>query len=294
MTIRHILLTAVATVAITPIARSDEPPLAKKSALFDDSKLCIKVKATLNADKEFANLNLFVSVQDGVVAIQGPLPNEAAKERIQILTAGIVGVTAVKVDCFVVAGEDPLKKEIAARLSPVPKSTTPPPPAPVAIPTATGGLPSIAVGPPTLSLALAPTNDDLPSLNNTNSTVTVQRPIEPAGPMIAGGLLDSPTNAVAKPVAVKPLPNAPSAPRPYPTIPPPNVPILPVGLRPTSPEEIAFTLIELRKSDPRFAGFTATLTEGVVTISGTGSIEARDAFIAATRQLSGVSRVEVK
>ena len=232
-----------------------------------------------------------MSVLDGVVAIQGPLPNETSKERILTISTGIVGVTGVKVDCFVVPGDDPLKSEIAQRLSPVPKVIEP---RPLTIPTATGGLPSIAVGPPALALVVVPNVDDLPSLNNTNASVTAQRPTEPAGPMIAGGLLEAPTNVTSKAVVVRPLPNAPNSPRPYPTIPSPNVPILPVGLRATSPEEVAFALIDLRKSDPRFAGLTATLADGVVTISGNATDEAREAFTSATRQLSGVMRVDRK
>ena len=293
MTLRDLLRTALVTVTVAPILHAVEPPVGQSMVRFDDAKLAMKVKAAFGADRDVGGLNLFVSVLDGVVAVQGPVSNETVKDRIRDLATAVPGVATVKVDCFVISEEDPLKREIAKRLAPVPKGETP-----KAIPVATGHLPSIAVGPPTLSIA-PPTTDDLPSFAGADSTVTVQRPVETtesARSMVMGGLLSAPVTASvsSKAVVVSPLPNAPSAPRPYSTIPPPNVPILPVGMKAISPEEIAFALIDLRKSDSRFAGINATLVNGVVTISGKGDAEAVESFIVASKQLMGVVRVEIR
>ena len=284
---------------VFPIAVSalfaGEPPTAKPPVRFDDAKLAIKVKSAFSADRELGGINLFVSVLDGVVVVQGPVANDTIRDRIKTLTAAVPGVSAVKVDCFVVGEEDPLKREIASRLTPVPK-TEARPATPLTAQVATGTLPSIAVGPPVLAISSPPLSDDLPSRSGTESTVTVQRPAEPAGPMIEGGLLSAPVSAVAttKSLTVTPLPDAPATPRPYPTIPSPHVPILPVGMKATSPEEVAFALVELRKSDPRFAGLQATLSNGVVTISGKAEPDSIDAFLTATRQIAGVMRVEFR
>lgn len=287
MTLRETLNTLLATLLIAPMAYAGEPPLAKSTPAFDDAKLALTIKSKLGADKDLASLNLFVSVLDRVVAIQGPVPSEAAKERIKTLAA-IPGVSDVKVDCFVVATDDPLKKEIAARLNPTPKIEKP-----AAVPIATGGLPSVAIGPPAFAaLPRPPVAEDLPNPRLDNTTVTAQRPAEPLQPLIESGLLAAPVQAAPKMLAITPLPAAPTAARPYPTIPPPNVPVLPVGLKRTSADDIAFALVDVRKSDPRFAGLTVGFANGVVTVSGHS--EFAEAYAAAVRQVIDGVRVEVK
>ena len=286
MTFRVSLQTLLASLLMAPLAWAGEPPLAKATPAFDDAKLALKIKSTLGADKDLASLNLFVSVLDRVAAIQGPVPSDAAKERIKTLAAAIPGVSDVKVDCFIVAGDDPLKKEIAARLNPL--NPTPKTEKPAPVPVATGGLPSVAVGPPAFTtIPRLPIAEDLPNPRLDNSTVTAQRPAEPLQPLIESGLLAAP-----KMLAITPLPAAPTAPRPYPTIPPPNVPVLPVGLKRTSADDIAFALVDVRKSDPRFAGLSVGFTNGIVTVSG--HADYAEAYAAAVRQVIDGVRVEVK
>lgn len=288
MTFRISLLLLFATLLMAPFAGAGEPPLAKATLAFDDAKLALTIKSKLGADKDLASLNLFVSVLDRVAAIQGPVPSEAAKEKIKTLAATIPGVSDVKVDCFVVAGDDPLKKEIADRLNPTPKTEKP-----AVVPVATGGLPSVAVGPPAFTaIPKMPIAEDLPNPRLDNTTVTAQRPAEPLQPLIESGLLAAPVQAAPKMLAITPLPAAPTAARPYPTIPPPNVPVLPVGLKRTSADDIAFALVDVRKSDPRFAGLTVGFTNGVVTVSGHSDFA--EAYAAAVRQVVDGVRVEVK
>jgi hypothetical protein len=291
MTLRITLQTLLATLLLAPFAGAGEPPLAKATPAFDDAKLALKIKSTLGADKDLASLNLFVSVLDRVAAIQGPVPSEAAKEKIKALAAAIPGVSDVKVDCFVVATDDPLKKEIASRLNPT--NPTPKTEMPAAVPVATGGLPSVAVGPPVRSaIPKLPVTEDLPHPQLDNTTVTAQRPAEPLQPLIESGLLAAPVQAAPKMLAITPLPTAPTATRPYPTIPPPNVPVLPVGLKKTSADDIAFALVDVRKSDPRFAGLTVGFTNGVVTVSG--HADYAEAYAAAVRHIVDGVRVDVK
>lgn len=290
--IRHLSrCTLIATLLLAPVVRAEEPPLAKASPAFDDAKLALKIKSSLGTDKDLASLNLFVSVLDRVAAIQGPVPSEAAKEKIKTIAAAIPGVSDVKVDCFVVVTDDPLKKEIAARLNPT--NSVPTTEKPAAVPVATGGLPSVAVGPPVVSaIPKLPVAEDLPNPRLDNTTVTAQRPAEPQQPLIESGLLAAPVQAAPNLLAITPLPSAPTAARPYPTIPPPNVPVLPVGLKKTSADDIAFALVDVRKSDPRFAGLTVGFAKGVVTVSGHS--EFAEAYAAAVRQVVDGVRVEVK
>jgi hypothetical protein len=268
-----------------------EPPA------FDDAKLALAVKAAIAGDRDLVGLNPFVSVVDRVVAVQGPVPSAAARDRLGAVARGVPGVSVVKVDCYVVAPEDPLAAAVNAKLNPKPRAGAAP-----ASPSATGGLPSVAVAPPATPLAPPPAADDLPSANAKASVVTARRPAEPDVPLIEGGLLGSPVAGATAakpptfpaPSAVTPLPPAPSAPRPYPTIPPPNVPVVPVGRVARSAEDVAFAVLDVRKADPRFAGLSATFADGVVTITGTAAGESKRQFADAVRRVTGVGRVEIE
>ena len=282
-----ILVTVLVTATALPAA---DPPS------FDDAKLALAVKAAFAADRDVAGLNAFVSVVDRVVAIQGPVPSAAVRDRVGVVARAVPGVSVVKVDCFVVTPEDPLAAAVDAKMNPKPRAE-----ATSVAPPVTGGLPSVAIGPPVPSPALPPTADDLPSANPRASVVTAQRPPEPVEPLIDGGLLGAPVAGVTSakavatvPSAVTPLPPAPSATRPYPTIPPPNVPVVPVGRAARSAEDVAFAVIDVRNSDPRFAGLTATFSGGVMTISGNATRDVKNHFAGAVRRVAGVGHVEIK
>ncbi|MFO0938910.1 MAG: BON domain-containing protein, partial [Gemmataceae bacterium] len=209
--------------SLSAMLQAAEPPLARSSSGFDDAKLALKVKSAIAADPEIGGINVFVSVLDGVVAVQGPVESAAVKEKLQKLVSTVPGVATVKVDCFVLAAEDTLKKEVAKRLAPVPSgetasaaaaaaATTPEPK--ISVPQGTGSLPSIAVGPPTLTANVPTTSDDLPPLNGSKSTVTVQRPsdsIEPMRPLLPGELLAAPVSAKPTATASKSSTDIPAA-----------------------------------------------------------------------------------
>jgi hypothetical protein len=253
MTLRRWLL-AVGTCSATIAAA--EPPLARKSN-FDDAKIALAVKGKLAADPMLGSANLFVSVLDGVAAVQGPVADADAIDRVRSTVAAVPGVAAVRVDCHVISSGDPLTNAVKARLDPKPVRVVATDPLP-SLP----GLPSLAVG---------------PSAGDSNATTARKDDGLPTLPRV-----------------IESLPPAPLAPRPYPVIASPNVPIVPTVVSRTEParpstandDEIAFALVDLRSADVRFKSLTATIEAGIVTVRGDG-VAARE-FVERAKTIPGV------
>jgi hypothetical protein len=256
MVIRH-GITAGILLAAGWVAAA-EPPIARKSP-FDDTKVAMAVKSAFAADPALAKSNLFVSVLDGVVAVQGPVGDAGDIDRIKALTRAIPGVSGVKVDCHVLAGADPLTKAIAERLNPSPVKPAEPT---IAMP---AGMPSVAVVP-----ARSPSDD-----------VVSRRPVD-FPPLPAPPVTDRPYPTIPSP-GVPLIPTASNRPKG-------ETVSRNEQSRPTiANDDIAWALVDLRASEPRYQGLTATVVEGRVTVAGTGD---KAGFIAKARLLPGVVSVQ--
>jgi hypothetical protein len=61
----------------------------------DDSRITTAVKTSLAADPTLSALKINVTTQDGVVTLEGPAPDEKARERAAVLAAAPAGVARV-------------------------------------------------------------------------------------------------------------------------------------------------------------------------------------------------------
>jgi hyperosmotically inducible protein len=62
----------------------------------DDSRITTAVKTSLAADPTLSALRINVSTKDGVVTLEGPAPDEKARERAAVLAAAPTGVSRVE------------------------------------------------------------------------------------------------------------------------------------------------------------------------------------------------------
>lgn len=109
-----------------------------------DHDLLLKVKTAIAAEPGLRTINVTVSVADGVAVLGGQVPDTAATETLVKAVKAVPGVSAVRADCWVPPGEDPLQAALRAKLLPTSnplKTATPltsalyspvPPPAPPA------------------------------------------------------------------------------------------------------------------------------------------------------------------
>lgn len=244
-----------------------------------DTLLALKAKASLATDPTLANLNLLVSVVDGVAVVGGPVPDAELPARVEANLKRVPGLSAVKVSCWVPAAEDPFAKMVGGKVA---GSTAAVPAAPSA--------PRVPVlspfGPAEPKPAAKPADRDAvvvlkpPAAGTSGFLLT---PVAPGGEAVKSDPVPSPT-------APTPLVPAPS----YPTIPPPAVPTLPVSEpRPTPSPSVAQRVSEIRSQNPRFARLTVRLWEGTATIFGVGTPEAAWDYAAALREIPGIGRVVV-
>jgi hypothetical protein len=161
-------------------------------------ELTVKAKAAIAADPLLKEVNPIISIVDRVAVVGGPVPSDAAAERIGEVLRRVPGLTDVRVSCWVETADDPLKRLVADRLG------TTPPPHPVPR--------SYAQEPATLP-------DPRPA-----AQVVAQRTT-----MGIGSLLMDPVSPRS--------PNSPVRPQ-YPTIPAPAVPVRPKTNLATAIEDI--------------------------------------------------------
>jgi hypothetical protein len=283
----------IASLMNSSLAIASEPPASIISKVLpnsglSDSKLAMNVKQAISKDRDLASINLMITVSEGAVSIQGPLNQDGQKDRIRQIARNVAGVRSVKLDTFTVQGQDPLVQAVNDRMQSTGQSeqTTN---APVA---KLSRLETAYESPTPRPVLTSQTQqnlaqDDLPPLPT----------FVPYQAQLGGTNLETyPPRQVSKPVVEV------NKPRSYPTIQPPNVPERPIGENApprknlstttiTSAEDLAFALVDIRKSDARFAGLSATIQSGRVTISGAGN---REAFAELVRQLPGVSSVDYR
>ncbi|RZJ08390.1 MAG: BON domain-containing protein [Rubrivivax sp.] len=85
------------TVAASPdaAAEASRQALDGVSTALDDAGITAKVKAALAVDPALSASRIDVSTGNGVVRLEGPAPNAAAKERATVLAAAPQGVRSV-------------------------------------------------------------------------------------------------------------------------------------------------------------------------------------------------------
>jgi osmotically-inducible protein OsmY len=247
-------ITLLTLFLLAPLARGIEPPAAGR---VSDAELTRRVQTVLQTDAVLKARSLIVSVVDGVAVVGGPVASRDESDRIGQLLRVVPDLTDVKVSAWVPAVEDPLKKKIAEKFRGVEQPTR------------------------------APAADPRPS-----GQVVVQR-AAPAAPAVP--LLQDPVARSEKPLPSRaasgyspipaPAPPAPEGPPQYPTIPPTAVPVAPN-------QDVEAAIEDVQRGQTRFAGLTARVRAGVVTIDGTvNDPEDGWAFAAEVRKVPGVDRV---
>lgn len=223
-----------------------------------DAELAQRVQTVLTADRVLKSRSLVVSVVDGVAVVGGPVASADEAARVRQLLRVVPGLTDAKVSAWVPAVEDPLKQKVAERL----KARDVPTVVASADPRPSGRVVVQRYAPPA---AATPLLLEQPAAQG-------QKP------------LPSRTDAAYSPVPGPP-PAAPDGPPQYPTIPSPAVPTTPM-------DDVESAVEVVKAGDPRFAGLSARVSAGVVTIDGAVT-EAEDAwaFAAGVRKVPGVDRV---
>jgi hypothetical protein len=261
--------------------------LAGEPSLFGAADTVqLKAKAALEKDPALKRLNLWVSVRDGVVLVNGGVSDEATAGKIEAVLSKVPGVSVVRVTTWVTPATDPIKKLVADKLGDAGTVTT------------TGGRsePSLAVNP--VFPAAVPTIPSLPDgvgavpipVGRSAGTFVAQR----VEPVPGGGMLQLPVIASngspRLPVGID-VPPAPYGPLGYPTIRATRVPVAPADI---SPVEMALALLELRRSNPKFTGLMAEVRRGSAVVNGSAASKTDvDAFAAAVAKIAGIDRVSV-
>lgn len=263
----------VLTMLAGPTAWADPPaapPPSPIQAADSDAILAVKVTAALAADPALAGLSLTVDVMNRVAIVGGPVPDLDTLPRIRAALAKVSGLAMAKVSGWVAAPADPLARRVGEILrqpltdpSVAPAAhhvPAPTPPAPLS-----GGLPPLVLAP---SPDRGPPDPGrVPPLTRrpdarSPATVTALKPRTPAA-STAPGPVDG--------WLLAPVPSAPSSAAP-----------------------VAVSVSAARAADPRYAGLTADIKDGVVTVAGRVPRHA-DVwdFVAVVRKLPGVARVAV-
>ncbi|HEY2785306.1 MAG TPA: BON domain-containing protein [Fimbriiglobus sp.] len=261
---------------------SAEPP-----GFGSNDAVQLKAKAALEKDPVLKNLNLWLSVSDGVVLVNGGVPDEVTKGKIEAVLAKVPGVSVVRVTAWVAPAEDPIRKLVEDRLVGVPDAPLPnkyAAPSLAVNPILPGAVPDEIPGLP-VGIGAVPSPASRPT-----GTVVAQR-FDPAS---VGGFLQPPVVATNGSATLPPgfdVPPPPVGPAAYPTIRATRVPVAPVEL---SPADAALELLAVRKSDPRFAGLIAVLRNGSALVTGSAATRAdAEAFAGAVGKVPGVGRVAV-
>ncbi len=262
------------------------PAAAEPPGFGSSDAVQLKAKTALEKDPVLKGLNLWVSVRDGVVLVNGGVPSEEMAAKIEAVLSKVPGVTVVRVTTWVVPAEDPIKKLVGNKLA-GPSDLTPPNKAPTPIlamnPVLPGSLPNVIPALPEGIGAVPATT------SRATGTVVVQR-FDPAS---EGGFLQPPVATNNGSTKLPPdidVPAAPVGPISYPTIRATRVPVAPAV---QSPVETALELLAVRKSDPRFAGLVADLRGGSAVVTGSAATRAdAEAFAEAVKKIPGVGQVK--
>jgi hypothetical protein len=246
------LSVAAALLAPATPARGDPPPMS-------DVILARAVLAAVDADPQFKDVNLVVSVVNRVAVIGGPVASADVGKRAEAAVRKVTGVAEVKNHCYVEARPDPFLKAVAERVGAAPRpllADLPP-----VVPPPRTGTPAAAVPPETALAAASPVETE----------VVAQKPATLAGGPT--GFLGSPT-APATTSAMKP-------------------PAVLTSL-PAKGSDLRASVEAVRRADRRYAALAVEPKNGTLVIGGTAPRLADAWDLAqALRQLPGVSRVVV-
>lgn len=241
---------------------ADTAPPASATPALSDIVLARSALAAIDADRGLRDVNLVVSVVNGVAVIGGPVPNTGIAKRAEQVIRQVEGVKDVRNTCFVTGGPDPLLKAIADRAG----STLPPRPVLTDLPgILTNQAPPVSPFPPNLTAAA--------TLPGSGERVAL-RPSQPT----AGA-----TNPLGAPVG--PVGTNPPAPASVSN---------PGTLTGSSTTGVMAAVAEVRRSEPRFARLTAEFRNGVLVIGGSAPL-ASDGWDFGQKlgQIPGVTRVAV-
>ena len=81
--------------AVKDAAADASAAMAKAGDMLDDAGITASVKTDLAKDSELSALAINVDTKDGVVTLNGPAPNEAAKARAETIAKAAKGVKSV-------------------------------------------------------------------------------------------------------------------------------------------------------------------------------------------------------
>jgi hypothetical protein len=251
--------------------------LPARSKVVSDTVLARSVLAAMDADPELHNVNIVVSVVDGVVVIGGPVTSTAVAKRAELVARQVPGIKEVRNTCFVAHGPDPLLMALAEKMgSPLPSR----PPMAELPGVLTGPSPRVWASPPTdspgLVAAAAPGN-----------RVVVRKP--PSPELEGLGLLGAP----AKPAGASlpdPAPNG----RDNMTVPATLTATVPGVPAQYNARDILTSAGNVKKVEARFANLTVEMRDGTIVIGGS-SPQPSDAWDLADkiRRIPGVTRVVV-
>lgn len=245
-------------VGFAPAAAADPPA---RPAGTSDVLLARSALAALDADPQLRDVNLVVSVVDGVAVIGGPVPTADTGKRAAWVVQRVLGIAEVKNRCFVQTGPDPLIRAVQERVGTSRPLFPDLPPIVGSARANNGALPPPAAG---LDPPAPPVEERRVSLS-------------PAVPPVDSVLLP-PVAAVAPPAL--PPPSRPAAPT---TV---------VAARP--PADVLTAAGTVRNTSKKFAALTVELRDGTLVIGGSAA-RAADAweFAQALRRVPGVVRVAV-
>jgi hypothetical protein len=95
----------VATAAPAPLPEVLALPAAVAPT---DAELTVAARNALHADPITKPLALLISVVDARAVVGGAVPNDAVAGRVEAVLRGVPGFSAVRVECWIAAGDDPV------------------------------------------------------------------------------------------------------------------------------------------------------------------------------------------
>lgn len=271
--------TVVAGLGGAGLAFAEEPaastvPAPARPAGVTDAILSGKVLKAKDQDPVLRQVNLVVSIVDGVAVIGGPVSSPAIAKRAEDLVRQVAPeIKEVRNACFVTAGPDPLLKAVAERMKPTslpPRPSLTELPGVLSTPQPAGSMSSnqVAFGP------------------GANTVVAQKPPVSTPGGNVLGAPVGSTgSGGGSSPVAVR-----------DPSAPPGTAPGRLTGSNGAETLRAAGDILtsagNVKRSDPRFARLTIELKDGILLIGGTAP-KAADAWAFAdqVRQIPGVTRV---
>lgn len=240
----------VIAVGIAGVAALAQPPTTRPT----DTTIALRVRQALDNHPTLRphQLNLLVTVTDGVVVVGGPVPDAKLTELIEETAKSVEGVARVKVSVWQLSAprSDPLAVKLDERLNPKP---TPPP------------TPIVTLSVPTEPHPSRP--DSRPTAGVTGRSYNVPDP--------SSGILQPPVSSAERTSRAPHVRPPGSEPPEYTPIPATNLPTEPIAEPPANatpvraaPPREPERESDIWKRDPRFIGLTVEVRQGTAIIGG--------------------------